>query len=64
MMAVTPGPVDGCRGAAYLRQFFTSVRAAATLSNPYGVRDQEFGGHAYLCAGSCDPSGPDVATAA
>jgi hypothetical protein len=44
-------------GTAYLRQFFTSVRAVATLSNPYGIRNQEFGGHVYLCTGPRRPWG-------
>ena len=38
-------------GAGYLRQFFTRVRSAATLSNAYGVRNQEWGGHVYVCTG-------------
>jgi hypothetical protein len=53
-----PGPVDDDGGgAAYLRQFFTSVRVVATLSNPYGLRNQEFGGHVYLCTGPRHPWG-------
>ena len=51
VVAVMPGPVDGTGDAAYLRQFFTSVRAVATLSNPYGIRNQEWSGHVYLCTG-------------
>jgi hypothetical protein len=38
IVAVAPGPVDDGTGySAYLRQFFTHVRVAATLSNPYGL---------------------------
>ncbi len=55
VVAVTPGPVDGTGYAAYLRQFFTSVRLAATLSNPYGIQDQEWGGHVYVCTGPRHP---------
>jgi hypothetical protein len=55
VVAVTPGPVDGTGYAAYLRQFFTSVRLAATLSNPYGIHNQEWGGHVYVCTGPRQP---------
>jgi hypothetical protein len=57
VVAVMPGPVDGTGDAAYLRQFFTSVRAVATLSNPYGMHNQEWDGHVYLCTGSRRPWG-------
>ena len=58
VVAVMPGPVDGGGGgAAYLRHFFTSVRAVATLTNPYRIRNQEFGGHVYLCTGPRRPWG-------
>ncbi len=50
-------PVDGGGDAAYLRQFFASVRAVATLSNPYRIHNQEFDGHVYLCTGSRHPWG-------
>ena len=39
----------------YLRQFFTHVRVAATLSNPYGIHNQEWGGHVYVCTGLRHP---------
>ncbi len=55
MVAVAPGPVDVTGYAAYLRQFFTSVRVAATLSNPYGIHNQEWGGHVYVCTGPRQP---------
>ena len=55
VVAVMPGPVDGGGDAAYLRQFFTSVRAVAILSNPYGIHNQEWGGHVYLCTGPRHP---------
>jgi 4-amino-4-deoxy-L-arabinose transferase-like glycosyltransferase len=57
VVAVAPGPVDGTGYAAYLRQFFTSVRVAATLSNPYGIHNQEWGGHVYVCTGPRHPWG-------
>ena len=49
VVAVMPGPVDGGGDAAYLSKFFSSVRAVATLSNPYGLHNQEWHGHVYLC---------------
>jgi 4-amino-4-deoxy-L-arabinose transferase-like glycosyltransferase len=57
VVAVMPGPQDGGGDAAYLGQFFTSVRAVATLSNPYGLHNQEWGGHVYLCTGPRRPWG-------
>jgi hypothetical protein len=58
VLAVLPGPVDGDGGGtAYLRQFFASVRTVATLSNPYGVHNQEFGGHVYVCTKPRQPWG-------
>jgi 4-amino-4-deoxy-L-arabinose transferase-like glycosyltransferase len=50
VVAVAPGPVDGTGYAGYLRQFFSTVRVAATLSNPDGIRNQEWGGHVFVCA--------------
>ncbi|MGO9194866.1 MAG: hypothetical protein ACLP8X_41325, partial [Streptosporangiaceae bacterium] len=55
VVAVAPGPVDVTGYAAYLSQFFTSVRVAATLSNPYGIGNQEWGGHVYICTGPRQP---------
>jgi hypothetical protein len=49
VIAVAPGPMDVTGYGAYLRQFFGSVRVAATLSNPSGVDNQERGGHVYVC---------------
>jgi 4-amino-4-deoxy-L-arabinose transferase-like glycosyltransferase len=57
VVAVMPGPVDGGGDAAYLSKFFTSVRAVATLSNPYGLHNQEWHGHVYLCTGPRHPWG-------
>ena len=57
VVAVMPGPVDvtGFGAYLYLMQFFTSVRVAATLSNPYGLHNQEWGGHVYICTGPRQP---------
>ncbi len=57
VVAVMPGPGGGGGDAADLGQFFTSVRAVATLSNPYGLHNQEWGGHVYLCTGPRLPWG-------
>ncbi len=43
--------------AGYLRQFFGSVGVAATLSNPYGIHNQEWGGHVYVCTEPREPWG-------
>lgn len=64
VVAVAPGPIDTTGYGAYLGQFFTRVRVAATLSNAYGLRNQEWGGHVYICTGPRDAMGPDMATAA
>jgi hypothetical protein len=57
VVAVMPGPVDitGSAATAYLRQFFTHVRVAATLSNPDGIHNQEWHGHVYVCTGLRHP---------
>ena len=57
VVAVMPGPMDGGGDAAYLGQFFTSVRAVASLSNPYGLQNQEWHGHVYVCTGPRRPWG-------
>jgi 4-amino-4-deoxy-L-arabinose transferase-like glycosyltransferase len=55
VVAVAPGPIDTTGYGAYLGQFFTRVRVAATLSNAYGLRNQEWGGHVYICTGPREP---------
>jgi len=57
VVAVMPGPVDVSTSAATadLRQFFTHVRVAATLSNQYGLHNQEWDGHVYICTGLRHP---------
>jgi hypothetical protein len=57
VVAVIPGPVDisASAAAADLRHFFTHVRVAATLSNPYGTHNQEWAGHVYICTGLRHP---------
>jgi dolichyl-phosphate-mannose-protein mannosyltransferase len=55
IVAIAPGPVDGTGYGTYLGQFFASVRVAATLSNPFGLHNQEWGGHVYICTGPRQP---------
>ena len=50
VVAIMPRPSGG-GNAAYPGHFFTSVRVAATLSNTYGIRNQEWSGHVYVCTG-------------
>ena len=50
-----PFDITGFGAYLYLMQFFTSVRVAATLSNPYGLHNQEWGGHVYICTGPHQP---------
>ena len=57
VLAVAPGPDAAGDYAAYLRRFFTSVRVVATLSNPDGIRNIEWGGHVYECTGPRQPWG-------
>jgi hypothetical protein len=56
IVAVGTGPANGGAGyGAYLGQFFTHVRVAATLSNPYALHNKEWGGHVYVCTGPRQP---------
>ena len=57
VLAVTSGGHNAGHFAAYLGRFFTSVRTVATLSNPYGIHNIEWGGHVYLCTGPRHPWG-------
>ena len=54
VVAVAPGTRNPGY-AGYLGGLFTSVREVATLSNPYGVRNIEAGGHVYVCTGLREP---------
>ncbi len=51
VVAVAPDPDAAPGYATYLSRFFTGVREAATLTNPYGVHNIESGGHVYVCTG-------------
>jgi hypothetical protein len=55
VVAVAPGSHPAPAYENYLRQHFTAVRRAATLTNPYGVANIEAGGHVYVCTGPREP---------
>jgi hypothetical protein len=44
-------------GARLVHRDFAHVRTAATLHNPYGISDQEEGGHVYICTDPVRPWG-------
>lgn len=50
VVVIVPGS-QGAAAEASLRRYFTGVRAAAALSNPYGIPTIEQGGHVYVCTG-------------
>ena len=55
VIAVSPGSDDGY--AAYLRQYFTSVRPVATLTNPARIHNIEWHGQVFICTGLREPWG-------
>jgi Dolichyl-phosphate-mannose-protein mannosyltransferase len=56
IVAIAPGPAGGGTGyGTTLRLYFTHVRVAATLSNPYGIHNQQWAGHVYICTGPLQP---------
>ncbi|MEE1664006.1 glycosyltransferase family 39 protein [Streptomyces sp. WAC07094] len=55
VVAIAPGPDYAPDYAARLRHYFRHVRVAATLSDPDGVHNIEWGGHVYVCT---DPRRP------
>jgi hypothetical protein len=57
VLAVAPGPRDVTGYAGYLRHYFGSVRTIATLRNAYGIHNEEWGGHVYLCTRPREPWG-------
>ncbi len=46
---------DGGGSGTHLDGFFTSVTPVATLSNPAGIHNQEWGGQIYLCTRPTTP---------
>jgi hypothetical protein len=57
IVAIMPGPSESRHPTAYLGKFFRTVRVLATLSNPDGIHNVEWGGHVYLCTGLREPWG-------
>src|SRR5579875_772006 len=57
VVVVAPGTRAAGDYAAALRRFCTGVRTAATLTNPYGVHNIEWGGHVFVCTGLRQPWG-------
>ena len=55
VLSIAPGPIDVTQYDRYLRQFFVDVRVVATLHNSYGIHNEEWGGHIYLCTGRRGP---------
>lgn len=51
VVAIGAGPLDTTDFGAYLRTFCGLVRVVATLHDPFGIDNQEWGGHVYLCTG-------------
>ena len=54
-LVIAPGPRDVTGYDRYLLRFFTQVTAVATLRNSYGLHNEEWGGHVYLCTGMRGP---------
>lgn len=57
VLAVVPGPVGGSGYESALAAMFGSVREVGTLSNPYGIKNKEYGGRIYLCTDPRQPWG-------
>jgi 4-amino-4-deoxy-L-arabinose transferase-like glycosyltransferase len=57
VVAVMPGPSVGSDYGRYLRQYFRHVRVAATLNNPWGIKNENFHGHVFVCTGPRRPWG-------
>jgi hypothetical protein len=57
VLVIVPGLQGVAPDEAQLRQYFTGVRLAATLPDPYGIPTIERGGHVYVCTGPRQPWG-------
>jgi 4-amino-4-deoxy-L-arabinose transferase-like glycosyltransferase len=59
VVAVTLGPGSSSRGSnlSYLHQYFRTVRQAATLSNPWGIKNEYYHGQVWICTGLRHPWG-------
>jgi hypothetical protein len=59
VVAVTLGPDSSSRSSnlSYLHQYFRTVRQAATLSNPWGIKNEYYQGQVWICTGLRHPWG-------
>jgi Dolichyl-phosphate-mannose-protein mannosyltransferase len=59
VVAVTLGPDSSSRSSnlSYLHQYFRDVRQAATLSNPWGIKNEYYQGQVWICTGLRHPWG-------
>jgi hypothetical protein len=59
VVAVMMGPADASRAAhvADLHQYFRTVRQAATITNPWGIKNEYYQGQVYICTGLRQPWG-------
>jgi 4-amino-4-deoxy-L-arabinose transferase-like glycosyltransferase len=57
VVAVTLGPDSSSRSSnlSYLQQYFKNVRQAATLSNPWGIKNEYYQGQVWICTGLRHP---------
>jgi hypothetical protein len=57
VVAVTLGPDSSSRSSnlSYLHQYFRNVRQAATLSNPWGIKNEYYQGQVWICTGLRHP---------
>jgi len=59
VVAVMLGPANGpaSENVSQLEQYFGTVRRAATLSNPWGIKNEYYQGQVYICSGPRKPWG-------
>ncbi len=59
VVAVLLGPDSTARSSnvSYLHRYFRTVRQAATVSNPWGIRNENYHGQVYICTGLRHPWG-------
>ena len=59
MVAVTLGPdsSSAASNVSDLHRYFKNVRLAATMSNPRGIKNENYHGQIYICTGLRKPWG-------
>ncbi|HEY2279896.1 MAG TPA: glycosyltransferase family 39 protein [Streptosporangiaceae bacterium] len=59
VVAVTLGPDSSSRSSnlSYLHRYFKNVKQAATLSNPWGIKNEYYQGQVWICTGLRHPWG-------